>query len=133
MIAGGADVVHATTWAIPATRGPLVVTVHDLAFLHEPSHFTARGNRYFRRALDQTRRSATSIIVPSRSTADDCVAAGLPAALVGRSLRIPGTSPAAVRHALGPLPARLYEAPATLEERFLELTRTRPDADGAAA
>lgn len=60
-------------------------------------------------------------------------AAGLPAALVGRSLRIPGTSPAAVRHALGPLPARLYEAPATLEERFLELTRTRPDADGAAA
>jgi len=79
VIAGGADVVHATTWAIPATRRPLVVTVHDLAFLHEPSHFTARGNRYFRRALEQTRRSASSIIVPSRSTADDCVAAGLPA------------------------------------------------------
>jgi len=82
VIAGGADVVHATTWAIPATRRPLVVTVHDLAFLHEPSHFTARGNRYFRRALAQTRRSARSIIVPSLSTADDCVAAGLPAAQI---------------------------------------------------
>jgi ABC-2 type transport system ATP-binding protein len=57
-------------------------------------------------------------------------AAGLPAALVGRSLRIPGTPPETVRDALGQLPARLYEAPATLEERFLELTRTRPDSAG---
>lgn len=81
-IAGGSDVVHATTWAVPATRRPLVVTVHDLAFLHDSSHFTARGNRYFRRALEQTRRSATAIIVPSRSTADDCIAAGLPAARI---------------------------------------------------
>ena len=28
---GGAHVVHATTWAIPPTSRPLVVTVHDVA------------------------------------------------------------------------------------------------------
>ena len=32
--------------------GPLVVTVHDLAFLRDPEHFTARGNPFFRRALE---------------------------------------------------------------------------------
>lgn len=81
-IAGPVDVVHATTWAVPATRRPLVVTVHDVAFLHDPSHFTARGNAWFRRALESTRRHADAIVVPSRSTADDCLAVGLPAGRV---------------------------------------------------
>lgn len=49
-------------------------------------------------------------------------AAGLPAALAGRTLRVPGASPAEVRRALGPLPAEVSDAPATLEERFFELT-----------
>jgi ABC-2 type transport system ATP-binding protein len=53
---------------------------------------------------------------------DALEAAGLPAALAGRTLRVPGASPAEVRHALGPLPARISEAPATLEERFFQLT-----------
>jgi ABC-2 type transport system ATP-binding protein/ribosome-dependent ATPase len=48
-------------------------------------------------------------------------AGGLAAALVGRTLRVPGADPTLVRHALGDLPVRLSEAPATLEERFLEL------------
>jgi ABC-2 type transport system ATP-binding protein len=48
--------------------------------------------------------------------------AGLPVALAGRGLRVPGASPAAVRQALGPVAARVSEAPATLEERFFELT-----------
>jgi ABC-2 type transport system ATP-binding protein/ribosome-dependent ATPase len=46
---------------------------------------------------------------------------GLAAALVGRTLRVPGTDPQRVRRALGDLPVRLSEAPATLEERFLDL------------
>ena len=46
------DVCHATTWAVPPTRAALVVTVHDLAFLHGPELFTAHGNAFFRRALD---------------------------------------------------------------------------------
>jgi ABC-2 type transport system ATP-binding protein/ribosome-dependent ATPase len=51
-------------------------------------------------------------------------AAGLPAALVGRTLRVPGADPADVRRALGPIEARVTGAPATLEERFFELTLT---------
>ncbi len=49
-------------------------------------------------------------------------AAGLPVALVGRTLRVPGAAPDAVRRALGDLPATVRSAPATLEERFFELT-----------
>jgi ABC-2 type transport system ATP-binding protein len=49
-------------------------------------------------------------------------AAGLPVALVGRTLRIPGAPPDAVRRALGYLPAAVRSAPATLEERFFQLT-----------
>lgn len=81
-VTGPLDVVHATTWAVPPTRHPLVVTVHDVAFLHDPAHFTRRGNAWFRRALERTRRHADAVIVPSRSTADDCLAVGLPASLV---------------------------------------------------
>jgi ABC-2 type transport system ATP-binding protein len=53
---------------------------------------------------------------------DALEAAGLPAALAGRTLRVPEASPAEVIRALGALPARVSEAPATLEERFFELT-----------
>jgi len=48
-------------------------------------------------------------------------AAGLPVALVGRTLRVPGAPPHAVRRALGELPATVTSAPSTLEERFFEL------------
>ncbi|WP_239069877.1 glycosyltransferase family 4 protein [Cellulomonas chitinilytica] len=71
------DVVHATTWAVPGTRRPLVVTVHDLAFLREPAHFTARGNAFFRRALRIVRDEADRVVVPSGATADECVAEGI--------------------------------------------------------
>jgi hypothetical protein len=46
---------------------------------------------------------------------------GLPVALAGRSLRVPGVAPGDVRRALGDLDAQVTEAPATLEERFFEL------------
>jgi ABC-2 type transport system ATP-binding protein len=49
-------------------------------------------------------------------------AAGLPVALAGRAVRVPGTGPGPVRAALGDLPARVRQAPATLEERFFQLT-----------
>ncbi|GEK21651.1 glycosyltransferase family 4 protein [Cellulomonas xylanilytica] len=78
----GTDVVHATTWAIPPTRRPLVVTVHDLAFLHDRSHFTARGNAFFRRALDRVRDDAAAVVVPSQVTADECVAERIDAARI---------------------------------------------------
>ncbi len=56
-------------------------------------------------------------------------AAGLPAALVGRTLRVPGAEPADVRRALGPIEASVTGAPATLEERFFELTLTSSRAE----
>lgn len=78
-LAGAADVVHATTWAVPGRRAPLVVTVHDLAFLRDPAHFTRRGVAYFTRALRHVRDEAAVVVVPSVATRDDCVAHGLDA------------------------------------------------------
>jgi ABC-2 type transport system ATP-binding protein/ribosome-dependent ATPase len=59
-------------------------------------------------------------------------AAGLPAALVGPTLRVPGAEPADVRRALGPIEASVTGAPATLEERFFELTLTSSRAEAPA-
>jgi ABC-2 type transport system ATP-binding protein len=50
--------------------------------------------------------------------------AGLQVALAGRSLRVPGASPVRVRRVLGDIVARVSDAPATLEERFFELSAT---------
>jgi ABC-type multidrug transport system ATPase subunit len=57
---------------------------------------------------------------------DAIEAGGMSATMVGRTLRVPGAGPDRVREALGGLPATLREVPATLEERFLELTLARP-------
>jgi ABC-2 type transport system ATP-binding protein/ribosome-dependent ATPase len=57
-------------------------------------------------------------------------AAGLPVALVGRTLRVPGAAPGAVRRALGDLPAAVTSAPATLEERFFQLTLSAGNTTG---
>ena len=73
---GPVDVVHATTLAIPPRSAPLVVTVHDLAFLHAPEHFTRHGMRFFRRGLTLARRDADLVLCPSRSTWDECLDAG---------------------------------------------------------
>ncbi len=51
-------------------------------------------------------------------------AAGLAAALAGRSLRVPSASVAQVRSVLDDDAARVFRAPATLEERFFELAET---------
>jgi glycosyltransferase involved in cell wall biosynthesis len=73
---GAVDVIHATTIAMPPRSAPLVVTIHDLAFVHDPSHFTRRGLRFFRRGLDLARKHADLIVCPSQATAGDCIAAG---------------------------------------------------------
>ena len=73
---GPVDVIHATTFAIPPRSAPLVVTVHDLAFIHEPDHFTKRGLAFFDRGLHLARDEADLIHCPSQATADDCIANG---------------------------------------------------------
>jgi glycosyltransferase involved in cell wall biosynthesis len=74
---GPVDLVHATTMAVPPRSAPLVVTVHDLAFLADPSHFTPRGLAFFRRGLDLVRRDADVVLVPSEAVRAECLAAGL--------------------------------------------------------
>lgn len=73
---GPVDVVHATAVAIPGTAAPLVVTIHDLAFLADPTQATTHGNRFFRRGTELARRRAVRVMVPSEATAAECRAAG---------------------------------------------------------
>jgi glycosyltransferase involved in cell wall biosynthesis len=73
---GPVDVIHATGMAVPPPTAPLVVTVHDLAFLRDPARATRRGASFFRRAIELARADATIVICPSQATLDDCVANG---------------------------------------------------------
>lgn len=76
-VTGPVDVVHATSIVVPPRSAPLVVTVHDLAFVHDPSHFTRRGIRFFKRGLALAKRSADLVLCSSKATMDDCAEAGL--------------------------------------------------------
>ncbi len=73
---GPVDVVHGTIIAVPASRAPLVLTVNDLSFLAYPEHFTRRGTRFFRRALELARREPRLVTCPSQATIDECREAG---------------------------------------------------------
>ncbi len=75
-LVGGADVIHATGMAVPPPTAALVVTVHDLAFLRNPSQFTSRGVRFFHRSIELARRDATLVMSPSQETIDECIGAG---------------------------------------------------------
>ncbi|WCO68612.1 glycosyltransferase family 1 protein [Iamia majanohamensis] len=74
---GPVDLVHATAVAVPGSRAPLVVTVHDLAFRAEPGHATRHGLRFFRRGTELTRRHARLVLVPSEASARECEEAGI--------------------------------------------------------
>ncbi|MEA2487707.1 MAG: hypothetical protein QOF16_1361, partial [Actinomycetota bacterium] len=74
---GPVDVVHATTFAIPPRSAPLVVTVHDLAFVHDPSNFTKHGVAFFTKGFELARKDADLIVCPSQATIDDCIAHGV--------------------------------------------------------
>lgn len=73
---GPVDVVHATTIAMPPRSKPIVLTIHDLAFLHHPEHFTARGLSFFRRGLRMAARDADLVLCSSRVVMEDCAAIG---------------------------------------------------------
>ena len=75
---GGVDVVHATTVIVPPRkRTPLVVTVHDLAWLHDPEHFTGHGVRVFNRGLRLIRDDADLVFCSSLATLADCRSHGI--------------------------------------------------------
>lgn len=76
-VTGRVDVVHATGYAVPPRTCPLVVTLHDLAWRREASHFTANGVQFFEGALARTRDDADLVLCPSNATLDDCSSAGI--------------------------------------------------------
>ncbi len=73
---GDVDVIHVTGMAMPPRTVPMVVTVHDLAFLRSPESFTARGVRFFHRAIELARRDADIVVCPSAATAAECIEHG---------------------------------------------------------
>jgi glycosyltransferase involved in cell wall biosynthesis len=106
---GPVDVVHATTILVPPRKAsPLVVTVHDLAFCHDPGSFTRHGVDAFTAALGRIREQADLVLCSSRATLDDAIAGGLAAAklrLVPLGIdpveRLPAAAVGAVRRRLG--------------------------------
>ncbi len=76
-VAGEIDVAHATGLIPCGTSAPLVVTVHDIAFVHDPDKFSRHGVRTMNRSLDVIRRRADRVICSSDATMRDCVEVGL--------------------------------------------------------
>jgi glycosyltransferase involved in cell wall biosynthesis len=119
---GPVDVAHATTIIPCATSAPLVVTIHDLAFLHDPSQFTRRGNAIFRRSLELIRGRADLVLCSSQATMDDCLSTGISAdrlrlvPLGVESTKADATEVARVR-ALYRLPERYLLFVGTVEPR----------------
>jgi glycosyltransferase involved in cell wall biosynthesis len=75
-----AEVVHAPSLVVPPVRDvPLVVTVHDVAFLRVPHVTTRRGVSFHRRGLELTRRHADLVIAVSAFTRDELVREGFDA------------------------------------------------------
>jgi glycosyltransferase involved in cell wall biosynthesis len=73
---GPIDVIHATGIVMPPPTRPVVLTVHDLAYLDYPELFTRQGLRFFRRALDLALRDASLVLCSSLATLERCREAG---------------------------------------------------------
>jgi glycosyltransferase involved in cell wall biosynthesis len=71
---GGCDVFHHTNYLMarvsPST--PQVMTLHDLAFLKDPSCHTPRAAAALRRIVGRALRRCAAFLVPSEATAGDC-------------------------------------------------------------
>ncbi|MEM9712949.1 MAG: glycosyltransferase family 1 protein [Actinomycetota bacterium] len=78
-LAPEADIVHATSIIVPATRRRLVVTVHDILFVRHPDWFTRRGVRVMSDGLRRARDRADLVLCSSEASADDCRGAGIDA------------------------------------------------------
>jgi glycosyltransferase involved in cell wall biosynthesis len=71
------DVVHAPSLVVPPVRDiPLVVTVHDIAFVRFPENTTKRGAAFHRRGLEIARREATLVLAPSAFTRGELLSEG---------------------------------------------------------
>ncbi|MET0458698.1 MAG: glycosyltransferase family 1 protein, partial [Ilumatobacteraceae bacterium] len=76
-VTGPVDVAHATGLVPCPSAAPLVVTMHDVAFVHDPSRFTRQGLRVMRRSLDVTRDTAAMVVTSSAASRHDLEACGV--------------------------------------------------------
>ena len=74
---GPVDAIHATGYAVPPASAPLVSTMHDLAWRHDPGNFTKNGVMFFESGLKRVVEDAALVLCPSQATLDDCAAAGI--------------------------------------------------------
>ena len=74
---GPVDVAWAAAMVVPATRAPVVATVHDLGFLDAPEHLSRRGRHFFPRAFAAVRDRAALVVCPSAVVADACTRHGI--------------------------------------------------------
>jgi ABC-2 type transport system ATP-binding protein len=119
-----------------AAGAGVLVTTHHLEEAAECSRLVimADGQVVAEGSAAEIIGSARVSVVKAESWTDAFAAleqSGLPVALAGRSLRVPGAPADHVRQALGAIHAELDEAPATLEERFFELVRPAAKTEAA--
>ncbi|HLT70170.1 MAG TPA: glycosyltransferase family 1 protein [Acidimicrobiales bacterium] len=119
---GPVDVVHATGYAVPPRRAPLVVTLHDLAWRRDPSMFTPNGVRFFESGLRCVIDDADLVLCSSRATMADCRDAGVDPGrlrhvpLGMRTVEVADADVEAVRHRYG-IEGRYVLSVSTLEPR----------------
>ncbi len=121
-VTGPVDVAHATGFVPCATRAPLVVTVHDLAWAHAPDRHTRQGHRVLRRSLDVTRDAATLVVTSSEASRRDLADHGIDAArlrVVPLGVDEPRATPGEIAEARATydLPPRFVLFVGTLEPR----------------
>lgn len=78
-VTGPLDIAHSTSLIPCPAEAPVVVTVHDLAFLHVPDAFTRWGRTLFHGSVRAIRRRAGIVLCASTATMNDCERAGIPA------------------------------------------------------
>ncbi len=73
---GPVDVVHSTVPMTPPATAPLVMTLHDVFPVLEPTTLTKRGVRMMTTAFDRAKANASIVTCSSKQTLDDCVSIG---------------------------------------------------------
>ena len=75
----GSGVLHSVSLAapVPSSGTSLVLTVHDVAWRSVPEAFPPRGRRWHEAALRRAARRAAMFVVPSETTAEALLAAGV--------------------------------------------------------
>jgi glycosyltransferase involved in cell wall biosynthesis len=76
-VTGPVDVCHATGLVPAASAAPLVVTVHDLAFVRYPERFSRHGVATMQRSLKVIAKRADAVLCSSQATVSDVIDAGI--------------------------------------------------------